>query len=387
MNCLNCQNEIQLGDKYCSNCGQQVDRNNLKLSVVLKDFFENYISFDTRFGRSIIPFLFKPGYLTDKFEQGKRKNYANPFRLYILTSILFFTTLSSYFVNFSNDHGSIVQFNNDKSELIEFQDLSFSQQHLLQKELGAKTIRLLNETKDTTLQLAFYNLSKLYQKKVGVVLPDSIQNKLNLTPDSLLSDVNSDVRNTTEQNGFHFDVSDDEMEELANLIEDPNITDQQILDSLDLGQQSEFNEYLMLQLAKVGRSDSASVTQYLFKHLSWIMFILVPFLALIFMLFYYKSKKVYVVHLIHSIHLHSFTFLIYSCILLCALFIPFESAVTTIRVIGGVIIIIYGYKSIRKVYQRSHLRTILKSLVISFFYMFSLAFLFTVEILISFLLF
>ena len=253
--------------------------------------------------------------------------------------------------------------------------------------MGAKTIRLLNETKDTTLQLTFYNLSKLYQKKVGVVLPDSIQNKLNLTPDSLLSDVNSDVRYTTEQNGFHFDVSDDEMEELANLIEDPNITDQQILDSLDLGQQSELNKYLMLQLAKVGRSDSASVTQYLFKHLSWIMFILVPFLALIFMLFYYKSKKVYVAHLIHSIHLHSFTFLIYSCILLCALFIPFESAVTTIRVIGGVIIIIYGYKSIRKVYKRSHLRTILKSLVISFFYMFSLAFLFTVEILISFFLF
>ena len=126
MNCLNCQNEIQDGGKFCSNCGQQVDKNNLKLSVVLKDFFENYISFDTRFGRSIIPFLFKPGYLTDKFEEGKRKNYANPFRLYILTSILFFTTLASYFVNFSNHHGSIVQFNNDKSELIEFQDLSFS---------------------------------------------------------------------------------------------------------------------------------------------------------------------------------------------------------------------------------------------------------------------
>lgn len=96
MECLNCKNPVSEGDRFCRNCGQEVDKNNLRLGVLIQKFFENYVSLDTRFGRSILPFFFKPGILTLEFVRGARKQYANPFRLYIITSIFFFSLFSIY---------------------------------------------------------------------------------------------------------------------------------------------------------------------------------------------------------------------------------------------------------------------------------------------------
>lgn len=85
--CKNCEN-IDAG-KYCSNCGQSFKEINRPFRYVVEDFF-SLINLDSSIFRTLIPFLFKPGFITSEYLEGKRKKYMSPVRLYLFLSIVFF---------------------------------------------------------------------------------------------------------------------------------------------------------------------------------------------------------------------------------------------------------------------------------------------------------
>ena len=62
--CLNCGEELDTLSNYCNSCGQENTDNRISLVELLKDLFNDYLSIDTRLGRSLFPFLFQPGKLT-----------------------------------------------------------------------------------------------------------------------------------------------------------------------------------------------------------------------------------------------------------------------------------------------------------------------------------
>ncbi len=109
MNCPNCTFEILDEDKYCSKCGQRNTSLRITLKEFLSSFFEEYLSFDTRFFRSIGPLLFKPAFLANKFFEGKRKKYLNPLRFYVFISFITFLLAGFADLNFINvDDSNIV---------------------------------------------------------------------------------------------------------------------------------------------------------------------------------------------------------------------------------------------------------------------------------------
>jgi len=86
---LNCHEYI--GDvNYCPHCGQLNTDNRLTVRQFIKEFIGDYFTFDSKFFRSLIPLLFKPGHLTKEYISGRRANYIYPLRLYIFTTFLFF---------------------------------------------------------------------------------------------------------------------------------------------------------------------------------------------------------------------------------------------------------------------------------------------------------
>jgi len=85
--CKNC-GHFDSGN-YCSNCGQHFGDFNKPLKEIFLDA-AGIISFDTSFFRTLKPFLFKPGFLTSEFLEGRRKKYMSPVRLYLFLSIVFF---------------------------------------------------------------------------------------------------------------------------------------------------------------------------------------------------------------------------------------------------------------------------------------------------------
>lgn len=88
--CLNCKQPISDKDNFCSECGQINDTSPISIKQFITEFFSGFFSFDTRFFKTFIPLLFKPGKVSKEYIEGKRKKYMNPFRLYINVSIVFF---------------------------------------------------------------------------------------------------------------------------------------------------------------------------------------------------------------------------------------------------------------------------------------------------------
>ena len=67
---------------------------------MIKESFLDYFHFDSRFFKTIIPLVFRPGYLTMEYMKGKRKSFGEPFRLFLVISIIYF-----FLLPFNSDSG------------------------------------------------------------------------------------------------------------------------------------------------------------------------------------------------------------------------------------------------------------------------------------------
>lgn len=374
-------------DRFCPNCGQKVDNNNLKLWVVLKEFFENYISFDTQFGRSILPFLFQPGKLTLKFNDGMRKNFANPFRLYIILSIFFFF-ISTHFIQEDQDaSGTPVE----SVHLRHFDELPEAERVKMDDRLSNIILHHFNDSTqlDSSFSSLFAQLSDYRKRRVTKVLNDSIQELLNIPPDSVYNKAKTNVGFAAgTEEGIGFNIEDFNMKAVESYIYNSNYSDRQILDSMDLGELNPRTEFVYLQVIKSYRAGNVTFSRFIVKNISFALFAIIPFTALLFFLFYFRIRRFYVEHLIHSIHLHSFVLFVFGLTLLLInvsdtlaeyidvlLFVPFLAS------------FIYLFKSFLVVYRQGIIKTFFKILIIGLLYWIFFTIFIMIEVLISFLLF
>ena len=89
--CLNCGAKA---GKYCPECGQENTPYALHVGDLLRDVWDEFIKADNKFFRTMIPLLFRPGFVTKQYAEGKRARYLSPFRLYLVVSAVFFTVLA-----------------------------------------------------------------------------------------------------------------------------------------------------------------------------------------------------------------------------------------------------------------------------------------------------
>ncbi|WP_340065182.1 DUF3667 domain-containing protein [Ascidiimonas aurantiaca] len=88
--CLNCDYPLDVSDKYCSNCAQLNSNKKLSIRDFFSEFFSSFISYDSRLRKTLHSLIFKPGIISKEYIEGKRMQYANPFRFYLSVSIVFF---------------------------------------------------------------------------------------------------------------------------------------------------------------------------------------------------------------------------------------------------------------------------------------------------------
>lgn len=60
----------------------------------MEEFISSLFNFETVFFRTIPAFLFSPGKLTIEFNEGKRRKYINPIRLYLIASLFYFFVIA-----------------------------------------------------------------------------------------------------------------------------------------------------------------------------------------------------------------------------------------------------------------------------------------------------
>jgi hypothetical protein len=92
--CLNCGTHLSEDDLFCSHCGQKrLEREDMSFRHLIGDSFLDYFHFDSKFFRTILPLLFKPGWLTLEYMKGRRKSYVEPFKLFLVISVIYFLLL------------------------------------------------------------------------------------------------------------------------------------------------------------------------------------------------------------------------------------------------------------------------------------------------------
>lgn len=90
--CRNCG--AVLNGPYCARCGQRATEMAASLRVLARDFADEYLNVDSKILKSILALLFRPGYLTREYLQGRRVRFVRPLRLYLVSSVLFLLVLS-----------------------------------------------------------------------------------------------------------------------------------------------------------------------------------------------------------------------------------------------------------------------------------------------------
>lgn len=90
--CRNC--DAVLHGEYCSACGQRDFEPRRPLWQLLRELLVETFELDGRLGRTLVPFLRRPGFLSREFREGRRARYTSPLRLYIATSLLCFSVLA-----------------------------------------------------------------------------------------------------------------------------------------------------------------------------------------------------------------------------------------------------------------------------------------------------
>lgn len=320
--CLNCGHS--LNDRFCSHCGQ--DSKEFKRSVwkVFFQFFETFTDFDNKLWSSLWPLLFKPGYLTVKYLEGKRKRFLNPIQMYAFFSFIFF--LTAFYLPDSDPNKS-------------------TPRKILSKTVKEGNADALNELDDEE------------DKKDSVGLKEP----------------------SKQTNGAHFKVGGDTTK--ANIDFDGPEKTAQIYDSIqrlmpdsakDGFVKSSLKRKFISIAERFEKNDESLVDEFFdgFKsNLPNVIILLLPLIALVLKILYIRRMFYYVEHLIFAIHIHCFTFLLFSIWLITELIFP-----SLDDHVGWMFILlfVYVFVAMKRMFSQSGIRTFVKFILFGASYTFLL---------------
>ncbi len=66
----------------------------MHFSEAIGELADDVVAWDSRLWRTLLPLVFKPGYLTAEFIAGRKARYVAPYRLYLIISFILFLVIS-----------------------------------------------------------------------------------------------------------------------------------------------------------------------------------------------------------------------------------------------------------------------------------------------------
>jgi hypothetical protein len=129
-------------------------------------------------------------------------------------------------------------------------------------------------------------------------------------------------------------------------------------------------------MARIANGGEREFVHMIVKNISYMMFVLMPFLGWLVLLFHRKQHHRYIGTLVFSLHFHSFAFLALGLLLLLGK-IP---TLWFIFLAAPIALAIYLYLCLRSVYGQSRISTLLKTIIIGGLHVVSVALLFLVTV-------
>lgn len=366
--CLNCGYPLDSDIyNYCPSCGQENTSTNISFGRLVIDFFNNAFSFDSRLSNSVVPFFFKPGYLTLRFNEGKRASYVNPVRLYLIISLFYFFTINLVGKKITRDI-----------------EEGISEQEATSPGFSIGPALLSGKDSLHIMDSLNSELAELQKDGPLFTAEDSVE--LGFTKQG----IKDPIRITTNGDslGSFFGISSKNWATYNRLKDDRKITDQMLYDSLNLENNSATEKFVARQIIRVNRADRQTVVEFVTKNLPILMFVMLPFFALLLKLLYIRRNVLYVQHIVHAIHLHCFAYIVYGLALIFLLAVDLEgSGSTWVVTISITLVTTYAYTSFLRVYQQGWFKTVTKFLLLGWVYSWGLFMGVIAELIISFLIF
>lgn len=342
--CLNCGTPLQ--GPFCHYCGQP-DRNLVRFfPVLVRELLADFIDFDSRFMRTMRPLLFHPGKLTRDYLEGRRFRYTPPLRLYIFSSAVFFilaAMLAGSAVDVTAGEGISFKFDTEQQERVDREIERAVEQGALSeqdaKEIGQAVTGLVEEFAD----------------------------------EGAAAEVEAAAEPTGDERIFSF--NDEPWDRETNPLVIPGVPDfvndwinDEIAESPRKQEQIEQNPDLIVDQVL----DVTPVA----------IFVMLPFVALLFKFWYLFARRYYVEHLLHALHNHAFLFVVFTLTLLAdslAVWLDpsgtgrIAQAASAFTVVMLCWIPLYLLISLKTVYRQGWVLTFAKFSVIGLSYVFLLA--------------
>lgn len=288
--CANCQTPLQ--GEFCHHCGQSVHSVVRPVHGLFEEFFETFLHVDGRILHTIPALFLKPGFLTLEYFSGRRVRYIAPFRLmFVLCLLSFFalhlaTDVIAHRVQQRHQNAVLVDQGEDFSQAQTAKDV----QHQLDRKLDA-----LEATR------AVGNAAIVSQV-------DQAEQKLRQAANARLTELGAPASaSTSTKPSAGTSNETDKPINPVHLSWLPEFANQRLTDFLE-------------HIRKNGKALHHGTTaqrQEAWDHLAagtygalpGTMLVLVPVFALLLKLFYLFKRRLYMEHLIVSLHSHAFLFL------------------------------------------------------------------------------
>ncbi len=370
--CGNCKTAIGT-DEYCSKCGQKNTDGRISIGEFFSVLVNTIFNLESKFFQTIRD-IFRPGKLTNEWFKGRHKPYFHPVRLFIVTALILIAALSLFvtennsfstgdfekaqeetfrkaFIN-EIDNYSTLYLNDKTSKMVLDSLIKTMRQGKI--DSGRKTIASFGKKnnfsnlEDKTTE----EIIALYKTDLGAELTDSILN--------VVKSNRRISRDSIELNNL---VGDAERRLISN--EDfLNLSPNEIADKYEIiGFFKRLHFKQRIRLQKSGKN----LLPFVLGNSLWVALLMMPFLAIILKLLYFRREYFYVEHLIFSFHVHAFAFIIFSIICVCLKWIYFHPLIV---LFGFLLLFIYLYKSLRRVYQQGKGKTFIKLLIANIIYLF-----------------
>jgi hypothetical protein len=328
--CLNCGTKLE--DVFCQHCGQKDIPQRQTLGELWTNFISSFWSYEGKFFRTTRYLITKPGFLAQEYCAGKRESYYHPARMYVFISFVFFFAFFSI-TDFEEDEKT----EKDKVELSEKD----------KKEIADNTKKGFDQVIKFTGDSSF------------VALGDSIQKQVKASLDTTKS-----KKKKQGAASFNFDdVAEYKTVEAYDSIQ---------LTKPESDRDNWFNQLVSKRVINVrnkyGEDSEKLGEEFLsaFKdNFSKVLFYLLPFFALLLKLLYIRRGYYYSEHLVFSIYYYNFFYLAGTLQILVGLS-PWLSWTSTFI---GFWILLYLLFAMKRMYQQSWRKTILKYFIFGFSFM------------------
>lgn len=334
--CLNCNTMLNGDENFCPNCGQKNKSHKITFSSFSHEVFAGFTSWDTKFWKTIIPLITKPGKVSKDYIEGKRIRYTNPFRFYLTTSIIFFLLIGA-----NDTYNKIKKMSSNQIATL--------------NTIEIKNDSIAKQKSDSIARIALQNVNKTL---------DSINKKYHTEIDT------SNIK-IPKNKKYNYSVGGSEVSKMVRFRKKhPNLPMDQALDSLKMGKnfinRFWYSKTDILESVENDPEELKKVAKEMLSYTSIALFFLLPILAIFLKLLYIRKNYTYVEHLVFVFHLQTVFFLL-------AILFFFSSLIKasgTFLLIFLFAFLFYLYKAMRKFYQQGRFKTIIKFITINITFFF-----------------